>query len=195
MPRVTWPRIFRGALTIVLLGAICWLGTAWWRAHHYDATIRRASAKYGVDPALVKAVMWRESGFMPHCRGTAGEIGLMQLRDLAAIEWATSERITSFEMEHLLDPETNTLAGTWYLARLLKRYQQTDDPVPYALADYNAGRANVRRWLKDNPTAATNSAAFIELIGYPMTRRYVESILRKRKSYRSHFPLMSLRTT
>jgi soluble lytic murein transglycosylase len=116
----------------------------------------------------------------------------MQLRELAAVEWASAERISSFEMEHLLDPDTNTLAGTWYLARLLKRYQQTDNPVPYALADYNAGRANVRRWLKDNAAATTNSTAFRSVIGYPMTRRYVESILNRRELYRHDFPLMSL---
>jgi len=43
-----------------------------------------------------------------------------------------------------------------HLGKLLGRYLQTDDPVPYALADYNAGRANVLRWLTGSAT--TNSA-------------------------------------
>jgi len=41
-----------------------------------------------VEPALIKAVAWRESKFDTHARGRAGEIGLMQLREEAAQEWA-----------------------------------------------------------------------------------------------------------
>ena len=37
-------------------------------------------------------------------------------------------------------PGSNTLAGAWYLAKLLRRYPHADDPLSYALADYNAGR-------------------------------------------------------
>ena len=40
-------------------------------------------------------------------------------------------------------PAKNTLAGTWYLRKLLGRYQQTDNAMAYALADYNAGRTHV----------------------------------------------------
>ena len=54
----------------------------------------------------------------------------------------------------------------------MKRYQRTDDPIPYALADYNAGRANVLRW--NGGTASTNSAAFtLRQIGFPGTGQYV----------------------
>ena len=160
--------------------------------HRYDRTIRQAALRYGVDPALVKAVIWRESGFKASARGKAGEIGLMQIRELAAIEWSAAERVRGFEMNQLLDPETNALAGTWYLAQLLQRYRDADDPVPYALADFNAGRSNVRRWLKEHPEAATNAVAFVGAIGFPMTRRYVESIQRRQERYRRDFPLLSL---
>jgi len=37
--------------------------------------------------------------------------------------------------------------------------------LPYALADYNAGRANVLKWR--NGSAMTNSAALIDQIGFP----------------------------
>ena len=46
------------------------------------------------------------------------------------------------------------MAGTWYLRKLLRRYPRADDPVVYALADYNAGRTHVLRWNKG--PAATN---------------------------------------
>ena len=81
---------------------------------------------------------------------------------------------------------TNTMAGTWYLARLLKRYDGTDDPVAYALADYNAGRKNVLRWITG--AARTNASAFVSQITFPGTRTYIESVQKRRDQYRSQFP-------
>jgi soluble lytic murein transglycosylase len=138
-----------------------------------------------VEPALVKAVVWRESRFHPGVRGTAHEIGLMQLQEEAAREWADAEHIESFAHEHCFDPLTNTLAGTFYLKKLLKRYSRTDNPVPYALADYNAGRGNVLKW--NHGEAATNSVAFIEAIGFPGTKDYVQQVMKRRERYRPVF--------
>ena len=64
-----------------------------------------------------------------------------------------------------MNPATNTLIGAWYLEKLLKRYAQTDNPIPYVLADYNAGRSNVLKW--NQGRAATNSAAFLWQIDFP----------------------------
>lgn len=150
--------------------------------NRYNRQIRAAAARYHVDPTLVKAVVWRESRFRPGARGTKGEIGLMQVQEWAAQEWAEAEHITGFQHECCLDPETNTLAGTYYLSQLLKRYARTDNPVPYALAAYNAGRGNVLKW--NSGAAATQSAAFIDQIGFPSTKQYVKAILRRQRLYR-----------
>jgi len=68
------------------------LAGGWWyywqRDRSQDAVILAAAQRYGVDPALVKAVVWRESWFNPGARGKKEEIGLMQLRAAAAGEWA-----------------------------------------------------------------------------------------------------------
>jgi soluble lytic murein transglycosylase len=144
--------------------------------------ISAAARRYGVDPLLVRAVVWRESRFHPEARGTRGEIGLMQIQENSAREWADAEHIQSFAHEACLDPGTNVLAGTFYLGRLLRRYGGADDAVPYALADYNAGRSNVLRW--KGADAATNSAVFLEQIGFPSTRSYVKSVLRRYAFYR-----------
>lgn len=159
----------------------------WWYARNgerrYYRAIHIASRQYHVDPALVKAVIWRESGFDPDARGGAGELGLMQVRHLAASEWAEAEQIREFSHESLIDPSRNTLAGTWYLAKLLKRYPQTDDPLPYALADYNAGRTHVLRWMKES--GKTNSAIFQAQIDFPGTKRYIATVLKRYHRYRS----------
>ena len=110
----------------------------------------------------------------------------MQIQEEAAREWASAEHLEVFEHEHCFDPGTNTLAGTWYLRKLLRRYAQTDNPLPYALADYNAGRGNVLKWTQG--AAATNSTVFIEHIGFPGTRNYVRSVMRRYARYRPLFP-------
>lgn len=109
----------------------------------------------------------------------------MQLMDFTAQDWADVNRIEHFAHEHVLDPWTNTMAGCHYLARLRKRYGQTDNPFLYTLADYNAGRGNVLRWMKG--AAATNSAAFLEQCEFPGTRQYVVAILNRREKYRRQF--------
>lgn len=149
--------------------------------HSQDAAIRAASFRYGVPIALIKAVVWRESRFNPNARGGAGELGLMQIQEDAAREWAEAEHVKNFDHAQCLDPGTNTLAGTWYLRKLLKRYTRTDDPIPYALADYNAGRANVLKW--NSGAGATNSAVFISQIGFPGTKDYVDSVMAKYERY------------
>jgi len=174
-------RIIWIAVVLLLCG---WAGYWWWEGRlerSQDAPIRDAAHRYGVDPALIKAVVWRESRFNPNARGRAQEIGLMQIQEVAAQEWADAEHIETFEHEHCFNPLTNTLAGTWYLKKLLKRYTQTDNPIPYALADYNAGRGNVLKWKTGE--AATNSMAFIDQIGFPSTREYVKSVMRRSLRY------------
>jgi soluble lytic murein transglycosylase len=168
---------------LLALGVIAWWGWDYWRERRFDSLILAAAHRYQIDPALVKAVVWRESRFDPDARGRAGELGLMQIRADAAAEWAAAEHIASFEHRACLDPATNTLAGSWYLKKLLLRYQDTDNPAAYALADYNAGRSNVLKWL--NGAAATKSSVFLGQIGFPATREYVRAILRRADYYRS----------
>jgi soluble lytic murein transglycosylase len=172
-------------LLAVLLAAAGVTACGWrefWLERRFAPQIQAAATRYGVDPLLVRAVIRRESHFNPAARGTRGEIGLMQLQDAAAREWAEAEHLPSFAHEECLDPATNALAGTYYLGKLLKRYAPADDPVPYALADYNAGRGNVLKW--NGGPAATNSAAFVGQIGFPGTKAYVQSVRWRYAVYR-----------
>src|SRR5664280_2543697 len=170
-------------LVLLLLG----LTAAWlWREARLEKKfvdqMLVAATRYGVDPLLVKAIVWRESRFRPDARGSHGEIGLMQVQELAAREWADAERLGHFNHELCSDPGTNTMAGTYYLGKLLKRYAATDNPLPYALADFNAGRNNVLKW--NVGAAATNSQVFVRQIGFHSTRDYVKSVMRCYAVYR-----------
>jgi soluble lytic murein transglycosylase len=174
---------------VVLLAAVLGL-LRWWQQvrleSSQDEPILAAARRYGVEPALVKAVVWRESRFDPLARGRKGEIGLMQIMKDTAQEWATAEKVPLFHHEQLFDPGRNTAAGAWYLGKLLRRYREADNPVPYALADYNAGRGNVLRWAKG--AAATNSHQFVAQIGFPGTREYVLAVSKRFEKYRKVFP-------
>ena len=171
----------RKFVLVIAIGIVAYWGCLYWREHRFDSDIAEAARRYDLDPALVRAVIWQESRFDPGARGRAGELGLMQIRDAAAMEWANAEHIQSFDHADCLDPATNVLAGAFYLKSVSRHYSRADDPIPYALAEYNAGRGNVLKWL--NGSAATNSAAFIGQIGFPGTKAYVLAILDRRDYY------------
>ena len=177
------------AALLIAIGLVDW----WYERHkeqRYDPHIVSATGRYAVAPALVKAVIWRESRFNPKVRGRVGELGLMQIRPIVAEEWARAQMHRGFE-GNLFEPRMNIEVGAWYLAKLLKRYSQTDNPAAYALADYNAGRSNVLRWNKG--PAETNSAAFLAQVTFPATQQYVRAILKRSARYEGPFEKASAR--
>ena len=52
-------------VVLLALGVIAWWGWDYWRERRFDQVILAAANRYQVDPALVKAVVWREAGLMP----------------------------------------------------------------------------------------------------------------------------------
>ena len=161
-----------------------------WRAPmidmgRYDTLFEEAAAPSPLHPALIKAVAWQESRFDAEARGGVGELGLMQLTDMAAYEWADHHGLVAFKPKHLLDARTNVMAGTFYLAKLVKRYQDLDRPLVYALADYNAGRKPVLGWMEG--AGATNSQVFLEQMDYPSTHEYVLRVLKYAEDFRYDF--------
>jgi len=154
------------------------------RFQRYDAMIKDAALKNGVDPLLLKALVWRESEFHPDKTGTSGERGLMQVSQAAANDWARAHKVETLQPADLFAPRMNLEIGSWYLKKALTRWAAKDDPVPFALAEYNAGRTTVDRWIATTHLGEETTAADLRThIGFPSTRSYVEAILKRRAYY------------
>ena len=151
--------------------------------HKFDPHIANVVRQYPIDPLIVRAVIWRESNFDPTVLGKAQERGLMQVTPTAGKEWAKSAKMANFHEDDLYDPYTNIKAGTWYLTRALRRYADRDDPLAFALAEYNAGRSNVLRWI--DPENPLSREAFMAHMDFPSTRKYVETIEARYERYKA----------
>lgn len=102
----------------------------------YDGHIRAMSRRYGVDPALVKAVIQVESNFNPTAVSSAGARGLMQLMPGTAARY-------DLGIQQLFSPGLNIEAGVQHLAYLKTLFPNN---VDFVLAAYNAGEQNVVKY-------------------------------------------------
>lgn len=135
----------------------------------YEHILRGHARNYELDPALLAAVVYEESRFDADARSSEGAIGLMQLLPDTARGIAVHTGGSRFRPRDLYDPEINVRYGSFYLRRLLAKY---DGDVRLALAAYNAGQRNVDEWLAKDGR-----------IAFPETRGYVEKVLETRAVY------------
>jgi len=178
---------FRGLVVsagvMLALMATAWFIYDYWRDHRFDEEIKRAAKQHGLSPFLVKAVVWRESRFNTYARGSKGEVGLMQVMPATVAEWAKANRQGALDPQTLALPNVGLDVGCWCLRRAMDRWSgSTPDPVPFALAEYNAGRSNALRWA--NGPAPRDPQRFRTGITYPGTRQYVRTIEERYQHYR-----------
>ena len=127
----------------------------------YQAEIQAASRQYGVDEAIVRAIIHAESAFNPNALSRVGAQGLMQLMP------ATARR---FGVGNAFDASQNIRGGVQYLAFLLKRF---NGDLTLAAAGYNAGEGAVDKYKGVPP--------------YSETQRYVQRVAVLAQRYRGGF--------
>ncbi len=150
-------------------------GPRWAESHPYPypREVAAAARKHRVDPDLLFAVMRVESVYQRRIISYAGAVGLMQIMPrtgrLIADRLGQQDRTTT----DLLDPQTNVEYAAWYLRTLLDRM---DGRLPLAIASYNGGPHNVRKWIRGNGDQMPLDA-FLERIPFTQTKRYVRRVL------------------
>ncbi|AKC87458.1 lytic transglycosylase domain-containing protein [Pseudoxanthomonas suwonensis] len=116
----------------------------------YQAEIAAAAREFGVEEAIVRAIIHAESAFNPAALSHAGAQGLMQLMPPTARRFGVTDSY---------DASQNIRGGVQYLAWLLRRY---DGDLTLAAAGYNAGEGAVDRHKGVPP--------------YSETQRYVQRV-------------------
>ena len=127
----------------------------------YDHIISTCATKYGVNPALIKAVIHAESGYNPNAVSRKGASGLMQLMPGTAKDLQVGDPF---------NPRENINGGSRYLRFLLDLFNNNLD---LALAAYNAGPERVNQHRGIPP--------------YLETRNYVQKVMQKYHSLKGDF--------
>jgi soluble lytic murein transglycosylase len=146
---------------------------------HDASVIRAQAADKQLDPALIAAVIYAESKFESRT-SSAGALGLMQILPETANFIAGKSGATRFTTSDLATPAINLAYGSWYLRYLLDHYNGRELP---AIAAYNAGLANVDRWL-----AHAGGSLSVGDIPFPETQAYVQRVLQAQHEYRASYP-------
>jgi soluble lytic murein transglycosylase len=82
------------------------------------------------------------------------------------------------------DPSYNVMIGSGYFQRMLNNWNGS---VPLAVASYNAGSGNVRKWVDryGDPRSQVDMIKWIEAIPYVETRAYVQRVIENSVVYDS----------
>lgn len=147
----------------------------------YEDIIVKYSNEYQLDPYLVMAIISAESRFDANANSHKGAMGLMQLTEKTA-KWCIERFELSLKSENIYHPQTNILIGCAYLDYLMDVF---DGEIQTAVAAYNAGEGNVRKWLSDKNYSIDNKT--LTDIPFEETKNYVEKVIKRYKIYKQMY--------
>ncbi len=143
----------------------------------YSEYVDKAAEEYGLDPALIYAVIRTESGFDADAQSDAGACGVMQMMP-SSFEWLQEKRgcAGEYSEDDLFNPEICIDYGS-YLLKYFYDYYGTERS---AVAAYNAGFV-VGDWLADSNYSS--DGINLDSIPYPETSNYVERVESAKEMY------------
>jgi soluble lytic murein transglycosylase len=148
---------------------------AWPRG--FDPAVRAASTQFGVEPALIRAFIRKESAYRPEVVSRAHAVGLMQIIEPTARRIRADAALANVG-HNLFDPVTNITHGAWYVRALSRRFS---GQLPLLAAGYNAGPGAVQSWVRA-PSEATDR--FVERMPFKEARLYVKRLTASYMHYR-----------
>ncbi|MBN1619695.1 transglycosylase SLT domain-containing protein [candidate division WOR-3 bacterium] len=127
--------------------------------------IERAARAFSLDVHILQGLVRTESLFDENIKSWAGAVGLAQLMPSTASSVAASLGISSYS---LTNPSSNLMFGAKYLSDQFSNFKK----IEVALAAYNAGPGNARKWI-----CSGGEEDYISNIGFAETRLYVPKVL------------------
>ena len=168
-------------LLIAIALAVCYLTV---EAVHlmypkrYDDYVTKYAKEFGVEEELVFAVIKAESNFKSRAVSKRDAVGLMQILKPTG-EWiAEMLGETEYTEQSLSDAKTNIRYGVYYLSYLLEMFGDEE----CAIAAYNAGHTNVKKWLSEKKFSKDGKT--LRSIPFAETATYVERVRQNKEIYR-----------
>ena len=122
--------------------------------NQYDRIVAEVARTYGLDSALLHAVISVESNYSPTAVSMKGAAGLMQLMPATAKRYGVAD---------LLDPVQNLHGGARYLSYLLKLF---NNDISLTLAAYNAGEGTVAKYGNRIPPYRETTNYVLRVLGF-----------------------------
>jgi len=171
-------------LTVYLL--ICWVLIALFGLTYmynkkyvyplkYKELVFEYADYYGLERALVFAVIKTESSFSSNTVSKAGAIGLMQITKNTGEYIAQKLGVENY---NLMDSNDNINFGCYYIKYLYVRFKDMDT----ALVAYNAGEGNVSLWLMDDNLSSDGKT--LKSIPFKESREYIRKIHKNFEKYK-----------
>ena len=139
--------------------------------------------------SFIHGIMRQESQFDRQAVSGAGARGMMQLMPATAREQSAALGLPYDYMRLTTDPGYNMELGTAYFGRMMDQFGGN---YILAIAAYNAGAGNVRKWLATNGdprSGGVDPIDWIEAIPFGETRGYVQNVLANAVVYDTIAPL------
>lgn len=145
----------------------------------YEDSVLEYSEEYGLESSLVFGIIKVESKFKSDAVSRKGAIGLMQI--MPDTGWWIAEKmgLEDFREEDLYDHEINIKMGSWYMKSLVDEFGGN---VETAVAAYNGGLGNVKKWLSDD--RYSQDGENLSEIPFKETSDYVERVMKAQSVYR-----------